>query len=57
MTDSTVTTTTPEGVPAPPPDAENPALIDAQKTFQITVVSALLFFAASAVIIMLTRMG
>ena len=57
MTESTATTTSTEGVPAPPPDAENPALIDALKTFQITVLSAFLFFAASAVIIMLTRLG
>ena len=44
-------------VPAPPPDAENPAIIDAEKAFKITVISALLFCLAAAFIILRTRMG
>jgi len=44
-------------VPPPPPDAENPALIDAEKTFKITLISAALFVAAMVFIIMRTRMG
>jgi len=44
-------------VPAPPPDAENPAIIDAEKTFRITLVSALLFCLAAAFIILRTRLG
>ena len=44
-------------VPAPPPDAENPAIIDAEKTFRITVISAILFCLAAAFIILRTRMG
>ncbi len=57
MTETSVTETTPEGVPAPPPDAENPALIDAEKTFNVTVISAVLFVLAAAFIILRTRMG
>ena len=30
-------------VPAPPPDEENEALIDAEKTFKITVLGSILF--------------
>jgi hypothetical protein len=44
-------------VPAPPPDDENEAIIDAQKTFVITVVGAVLFCLAALFIIMATRMG
>lgn len=44
-------------VPPPPPDAENPAIIDAQKTYRITLISAVLFVAAAVFIIMRTRMG
>ena len=44
-------------VPPPPPDAENPAIIDAEKTFKITVISAILFCLAAAFIILRTRMG
>lgn len=44
-------------VPAPPQDAENPALIDAEKTYRITLISALLFCLAAAFIILRTRMG
>jgi hypothetical protein len=57
MTDRPVANTTPEGVPAPPEDSENPALIDAEKTFKITLASALLFCLAAAFIILRTRMG
>ncbi len=32
--------------PAPPPDSENPAIIDARKTFVITLISAVLFIGA-----------
>jgi hypothetical protein len=43
-------------VPPPPPaDAENEALDDALKTFRYTVISAVLFCAAAAAIIMATR--
>ena len=45
------------GVPAPPPDEENPALIDARQAFKITVISALLFVLAALMIILRTRMG
>ena len=48
---------TPPGVPAPPADAENPAIIDALKTFQITVVGSVLFVLAALFIILRTRMG
>jgi hypothetical protein len=44
-------------VPPPPPDADNPALIDAEKTFKITIISAVLFCLAAAFIILRTRMG
>lgn len=57
MTDGSMTKKTPDGVPALPPDSENPALIDAEKTFKVTVISAVLFVAAALFIIMRTRMG
>lgn len=44
-------------VPPAPPDAHNPALVDAEKTFRITVISAILFCLAAVFIIMRTRMG
>ncbi|HSH74114.1 MAG TPA: hypothetical protein VLA09_00305 [Longimicrobiales bacterium] len=44
-------------VPPPPPDAENPAIIDAEKTFKVTLISALLFCLAAAFIILRTRLG
>jgi len=44
-------------VPPPPPDSENPAIIDAEKTFRITIISAVLFCLAAAFIILRTRMG
>jgi hypothetical protein len=57
MTDEPTTEATPARVPAPPPDAENEALIDAEKTFKITVISAVLFGLAALYIIMKTRIG
>lgn len=43
-------------VPPPPPsDPENEALIDAEKTFKVTLISAFLFCLAAAVIILVTR--
>lgn len=45
------------GVPAAVPDDENPALIDALKTFKVTVISAVLFVLAALLIILRTRMG
>lgn len=56
MTDLSVTNTSPD-VPAPPPDAENPAILDAEKTFKVTFVSAIVFCLAALFIIMRTRMG
>jgi hypothetical protein len=44
-------------VPALPPDAENEALIDALKTFRITLITAFFFCLAAAFIILRTRMG
>ena len=44
-------------VPPPPGDAENPALIDAEKTFRITLITAFLFCLSAAFIILRTRMG
>lgn len=49
--------TRPDAPPPPPPDDENPALIDALKTFRISAISATLFCAASLAIILMTRMG
>ena len=45
------------GTHAPPSDAENPALVDAAKTFKITIISALLFVLAALFIILRTRIG
>jgi len=44
--------------PVPPPapeDSQNEAIIDALKTFKITLISAVLFCVAAAVIILVTR--
>lgn len=57
MTENAMTETTPAGVQAPPEDGENPALIDAEKTFKITAMSAILFVLAALFIILRTRMG
>ena len=43
--------------PPPPPDAENPALLDARKTYRIMLISAVGFVTAAVFIIMRTRMG
>ncbi len=51
MADNAVTTPTPAGVPAAPSDDENEAVLDARKTFVITVVGAVLFCAAALAII------
>jgi hypothetical protein len=51
------TPNTQPAVPPPPPDAQNPALVDAEKTFRITIISAILFCLAAVYIIMRTRMG
>ncbi len=37
---------------APLPDDENPALIDAQKTFAITIIGGIIFMGAVAVLIL-----
>lgn len=50
-------TDTDAAVPAAVPDDENEALIDAQKTFNISVAGAILFCLASLFIILSTRMG
>jgi hypothetical protein len=51
MADHAVTQSPTAGAPAPPPDAENEALIDARKTFVITVIGAVLFCTAALAII------
>lgn len=55
MSENSVTEAKPE-VPVTT-DAENEALIDAEKTFKWTVIGAILFGLASFIIIMRTRMG
>lgn len=48
------------GMPTPPPppiDEENPALVDAFKTYRYTVLGALGFAAAALFIILSTRWG
>jgi hypothetical protein len=57
MSENPMTEASRAGVPAPPPDSENEAVIDAEMTFKITVISALLFCLAALFIIMGTRMG
>ena len=44
-------------VPAAPPDAENPAIIDAAKTFKWTMIGALFFVASAVFLVLRTRMG
>jgi hypothetical protein len=51
MAEHAVTESPAAGVPAPPSDSENEALLDARKTFVITVIGAVLFCAAAAAII------
>ena len=52
MADNAVTHSATPGVPAPPPDAENEAIIDARKTFVATVITFVLFAGAALVIIL-----
>ena len=56
MTEHPMTETKAE-VPTVPADSENEALIDAEKTFKITVIGAILFGLAALFIIMRTRMS
>jgi len=51
MAENAVTESPAAGVPVSPADAENEALIDARKTFVITVVGSVLFCAAALAII------
>ena len=44
-------------VPAHVSDSENEALLDAEKTFKITVIGAFLFGLSALFIILRTRMG
>jgi len=55
MSESTQVVPAEEGLDplAPPPDDENPALFDAEKTYVITVMSAILFCGAIIVFILL----
>lgn len=57
MTEHAVTEATNADPPARPPDEQNEALLDASKTFTITVIGAALFCAAALFIILRTRMG
>jgi hypothetical protein len=57
MSENPMTEASRAGVPAPPPDSENEAVIDAEMTFRITVISSLLFCLAALFIILGTRMG
>jgi hypothetical protein len=54
MSENTTTVAESRGgqVPAPPADHENPAIIDARKTFIITLVSAALFVGAVFILIL-----
>lgn len=47
----------PRGTSARHSEADDPATLDAAKTFKITVVSALLFVLAALFIILRTRIG
>lgn len=51
-TPTTVAERTGDEVPAPPADHENPAIIDARKTFIITLVSAALFIGSVFILIL-----
>jgi hypothetical protein len=55
--DSLFDETLPNPVPQLPPDSENEALIDAEKTYKITAIGVILFGLAALFIIMRTRMG
>ena len=56
MSENAVTESKPS-VPPMPTDSENEALIDAEKTFKITVIGSILFGLAALFIILRTRMG
>ena len=45
------------GGPAPVSDSENEALLDAEKTFKMTVIASVLFGLSALFIILRTRMG
>lgn len=51
MAEHTMTESRSTDVTAPPPDSENEALIDAQKTFVITAIGAVLFCTAALAVI------
>ena len=57
MADNAIAEGKSAGVPALPPDSENEALIDAEKTFKITAMGVILFGLTALFIIMRTRMG
>ena len=57
LSDKALQERTPDGVPAPPLDDDNAALIDAAKTFNITLISAILFCAAAIFLVLRTRGG
>jgi len=57
MVEHTVTEATHPSPPAPPEDAENPAIIDLQQTFKWFVITFVVFAACAALIILQTRMG
>ncbi|MDE0899050.1 MAG: hypothetical protein OSA81_08545 [Longimicrobiales bacterium] len=57
MSDNTMRETQASDAPARAADSENEALVDAGKTFKITVIGAILFGLASLAIILRTRMG
>jgi|TARA_B100000745_G_C19863318_1_gene287373 hypothetical protein len=57
MVEHTVTEATHPSPPAPPEDAENPAIIDLQQTFKWFVITFVGFAACAAFIILRTRMG
>lgn len=57
MSDRAITESRPADVPAPPPDDQNEAIIDALKTFQATGLLFVLFVICALFIILRTRMG
>ncbi|MDH3269866.1 MAG: hypothetical protein OEN56_00950 [Gemmatimonadota bacterium] len=57
MVEHAVTEAKASKLPAMPADDQNEALLDASKTFKITVIGAVLFCLAALFIILRTRMG
>jgi hypothetical protein len=57
MSENSMTEPSKSTAPTPPGDDDNEALLDAEKTFKITVIGALLFCLSALLIIMATRMG